>query len=323
VLVSINILNINEKHYLGRCLEGVLVQTYSPLEITVLDNGSTDGSAEFVRQHFPTVRLVENGRNLGYCAAHNKAIALTKGELVMPLNADCFLTPTFVAEMVAAIEADEKIGAEQGKLLLVRPEVATGRPPEALIDTTGIIITKSRRNFDRGQGQRDNGPFSQPGEVFGASGAAPLYKRAMLEDIKIGAEYFDESFFLYREEVDLAWRARLRGWRCVYVPSAVAYHARRFSPATRRQQPRWLRRLSYRNRYLMLIKNDTWPNILRHLPHILAFEAAMLAYVFVREPHLLGALPDLLRLLPQAWRKRAIIQRRALAKPGEIARWFV
>lgn len=321
-LVSINILNTNEKHYLGRCLDAIAAQTYPNLEVTVLDNGSTDGSVEFLRTHYPRVRVIENGRNLGYAPGHNVGFRICTGAYVMPLNTDIFLRPTFIAAKVAAMEADDRIGAVEGKLLRYDPN-HPDRPETNQIDSVGVVVRRSRRNFDRGQGEVDRGQYDRPEEVFGAGGSAPLYRRAMLEDVRFEDEYFDASFFIYREEVDLAWRMRLRGWRCVYTPDAVAYHVRGFSPATRRRQPRLFRRLSYRNRYLMLLKNETPRNLRRDLGPFLWFEFRQLGHVLFREPHLLRGWWEIARLAPRTLRQRRQIQRTRRASDADLARWFV
>ena len=321
-LVSINVLNTNEKHYLGRCLDAIAQQTYPNLEVTVLDNASTDGSVEFVRANYPPVRVIENGRNLGYTGGHNAGFAICSGDYVMPLNTDIFLRPGFVSALVAAIEHRDRIGAAQGKLLRYDPN-NPDRPETDQIDSVGVIVRRSRRNFDRAQGEIDRGQYDRPEWIFGAGGSAPLYRREMLEDVRYGDEYFDASFFIYREEVDLAWRAQLRGWCCVYTPAAVAYHVRGFSPQTRHRQPRRFRRLSFRNRYLMLLKNDTLGNLRRDLGPIAWFEFLQLGHVLLREPHLLRAWGEFLVRAPGAWRKRRQIQSTRTVGDDDIHRWFV
>jgi GT2 family glycosyltransferase len=144
----------------------------------------------------------------------------------------------------------------------------------------------------------------------------------MLEDVSIDGEYFDEAFFAYREEVDLAWRAQWRGWGCRYVPSAVAYHARTYSPETRHQQPAWLRQLQYRNRYLMLIKNASLRNLLWHAPYVLTTELAAFAYVLLVERELLPCYREVVELLPAMLRKRKKIMARRRVSDREMRRWF-
>lgn len=316
--VSVSILNYNGGKSVLTCVDSVIHQTYQPLEALLVDNASTDGSLDTVRRRYPDLRVYQNKTNLGFSGGHNIGIAQTSGEFVLTLNTDVVLKPTFVEEMLARIQRKPnqcKIGGVQGKLV--------SSDDHSVIDTTGLILTKSRRNFERGQGERDAGQFDQDGYVFGADACAGLYSRAMLEDVAISGEYFDETFFAYREIVDLSWRAQLRGWRILYAPRAIAFHERNFTPKTRKQQPPFLKQLSYRNRYLMIIKNDSLYGILRHFPYIVAFEVAMLGYVLVFEPHLLKAIPVLVGLLPAMWRKRQIVRARALVSDREVLKWFV
>ena len=151
-----------------------------------------------------------------------------------------------------------------------------------------------------------------------------LCRREMLEDIKLFGEYFDESFYLYKEELDLCWRARLRGWRVMYNPEAVAYHLRGWGRSTKREKiPAFIRRHSYKNRYLMILKDDHAINILKDLPFILWHEIKALAYMIFREPHLFLAWPRIFRLLPFTLRKRREIMKRAVVGPEEIRKWFI
>lgn len=175
--------------------------------------------------------LVRSHRNLGYAGAANRAIRESSGAYVLLLNPDVTLAPTFVERLPEVAERDPGIGSLTGKLLR-RP----AGPGECRIDSTGHVLYRSRWAADRGTGEPDRGQYDAPGEVFGVSDAAALYRRAMLEDVRVGAEYFPESFFAYLEDVDLDWRARLRGWRAYCVPGAVAHYARGPGPAVHRRR---------------------------------------------------------------------------------------
>ncbi len=325
-LVSANILNYNQKHYLSPCLASLLAQTYPEIEINFMDNGSSDGSAEFVRENYPEINLIENKENLWFTGGHNKGIRESKGDYILILNTDIVLLPNFVEEMVKAMERrdDKKIGAVQGKIFYLPPDQERPREEgERIIDTTGTVIYKSRRNFDRGQGEKDEGQYDRIEYVFWADACAGLYSREMLEDIAVEGEYFDETFLAYREIIDMAWRARARGWEVIYTPYAIAHHHRGFSHEARRKQSPFIRELSYRNRYLTLIKNDSLKGIIKGLPQLAAFEIAMLGYVLLVEPHLLKALFQVFKLLPKARRKRRIIRSRRLVSDDEILKWFL
>lgn len=319
-LVSVNILNTNERKYLGRCLSSVIAQTYPKIEITLIDNGSTDGSVEFVKENFPQVKIIENNANLYYCAGHNRGINQAKGEFILILNVDIFLEPDFVEKLVEGIKKSSEYGAAQAKIYNF---VRTKEDEVKIIDTVGIVVTKSRRNFDLGQGMYDYGQFDQPGEVFGADGAAPLYRRSALEKVKVFGEYFDEDFLIYREEVDLSWRLQMAGYKTVYVPEAKAYHIRGFSPLSRKRQSNFIKQLSYRNRLLTIVKNDTFSTYLLHSYRIIPFELAMLFYILIKERHLINAIIDFIQLLPRALAKRREFKPRIVHPPKEIIKWFV
>jgi GT2 family glycosyltransferase len=164
-------------------------------------------------------------------------------------------------------------------------------------------------------------------EVFGACGAAALYRRTLLTDVAIGGEYFDETFFAYYEDADLAWRAQWQGWRARYAPQAVALHARGWGDTLRKrgrtEKDASGPRLALRNRYLMTAKNDRLAHFLADLPLILIAEIPRLAYIAVTRPRILLGLPDLASTLPSAWAKKRQIRPRWVAEPGAVRSWFI
>jgi len=319
--VSVNILNTNERKFLEKTLPLILEQTYPAFEVTLIDNASTDGSVEYVRENFPGIRILENEENLGYTGGHNRGIRETDGEYVMLLNADIFMRPDFIEKKVSTIETDSSVGMAEGKLLQIRPD-ETGFPEYKIFDSIGLAINKMRKNCDRGYGIEDTGQYDREEYVFGPSGATPLYRREMLEDIRIDDEDLDSTFFIYREEVDLAWRAQLYGWKCLYNPEAVAYHVRGYSPKSRKQTPKHFRQLQFRNRYLMLVKNESLRNLFIHLPFFLAYELLQFGYVILREPHLFHAYAQFFQLLPEAMRKRKIISSKKRVTNSYMRQWF-
>jgi GT2 family glycosyltransferase len=184
-------------------------------------------------------------------------------------------------------------------------------PEERLdaIDTAGMTVDRLRKNRLVGHG-RPSLAFDRPAEAFGADGAVALYRRAALDDLALDGQVIDEDLVAWGSDADLAWRARLLGWRCVYEPEAMAYHVRTYSPSTRSRMPDWDRAVQFRNRYLMTAKNDPLSSLLRDLPRILAYELAALAFALVRERALLRAYREAVLLLPRMLRKRRAIQRK-------------
>lgn len=327
--VSITIVTWNSRLFIVSCLHSLSEQTLKDFEVTVIDNGSRDGTVELIEERFGRLfRLIRNGSNEGYCRAHNKGVAASTGKYVLTLNPDVFLAPTFLERMVQAISATGDIGSANGKLLRVGPssfeENGFRIPPgEPIIDSTGLMMLPTRRQFLRGHMSKDEGQFDQMTEVFGPDGAAALYRREMLEDVRIDGQYFDESFFSHKEDVDLAWRAQLRGWKSVYAPDAVAYHVRGFKPGDRVGMSPEVKRHAVKNRYLMMLKNELLSTFLRDWLHILSYEIRILGYILLFERSSLRAYWDSIRLAPHALHWRKIIQRRRKADPSYMAGLFV
>jgi GT2 family glycosyltransferase len=311
--VGINILVFNHSEYVERCIESVLGQTYPSIKIMVMDNNSSDNSVDIVRESFSQIPITINENNIGFASGHNRAAKMLKTFYFMPLNPDVFMTPTFVEELVNAIESGEDIGMAGGKLLR----------PDRSIDSIGLALHKNRKNYEIGSGEIDNKQYDNKHFIFGPLGAAPLYKMDMLEDISIDGEYFDEDFFAYREEVDLAWRAQLKKWKCIYSPKAIALHVHAYNKKTRNRQPKFNRYLQFRNRYFMIIKNDNIWDIMRHLIPILAYEIMAFVFAVLREPFLLRAYFDVILKLKRIIKKRKTIMREKKADERYILQWFM
>ena len=297
----------NSVRVVSGCIESLLAEGTGVSEIIAVDNASTDDTREVVRRYDP-VHLIENPANLGFAAAANQGIRASKGEFILLVNPDVSFRPGFVAPLVAALEADTEAGAAAP--LLIRPDGMT-------VDSAGLVMGKDRKAVDRGRDEVNAGQYGAPCRVFGASGAAALYRRSMLEDAAVDGEYFDESFFAYKEDVDLAWRANLLGWKTLYVPSAVAVHGRGWKTSSRGDVPRPIRRRSHANRYLTIIKNDDPVNFAIHGPRVLVYELKLFFYSLLFEPFLLLACGDVMRLLGGAIKKRrAVMARRRLSPRG-------
>ena len=318
-LVSVGIVSWNSGGDLPRCLASLRRQDYPQLELVVVDNASTDDSLTLVRDAFPRATVIANAQNRGFCGGHNQAITASKGAYYLPLNPDVDLDPDYISNAVQAMNSGPDVGLVATLLFLgTRSE----RPRR--IDSTGLFIDRKRRQYLRGFQEIDRGQYRQTEEVFGVDGAAPVYRRAMLEDVKIDGEYFDEAFFAHKEDVDLSWRARILGWRCVYTPSATAYHRRTFRPAkgTRRLIDADIKLHGVKNRYLLLLKNEALPGLRRDWPRIAFYDAEILVYLLVFERSSLRAFPRLLGSWTRALRWRREIRNRAKVSPAEQAAWF-
>jgi len=316
-LVSVVVVSYNSERDIARCLESVSRQTYSPLDVLVIDNDSSDGTEETVRGWATRVRFVRNSSNIGFAAAHNQGIRLSAGAYYLALNPDVEMTPAFVEELVKAMEVDPRVGSVSGKLL--RFATVNGAP---LIDSTGIYMTPSIRHLDRGSGKPDRGQYDRLQYVFGASGAAPLYRRRMLEAVSIDGECFDEDFFAYREDADLAWRAQLLGWRALYTPHAVARHERKVLPERRRSLPDVINMHSAKNRFLLRIKNQTPLELVALLLPSLWRDLQVIGYVFLCERSSLPGLVFVARHFGRFRCKRRRIMSQRRATGWQMLRWF-
>lgn len=328
-VISIVILNYNGEKLLHPCLDSVLKLNCGEREVIFLDNASTDKSVEYVFKNYPDVRLVANEKNLGYAGGANQAIAISKGEFVMILNPDIIFEPDYLDILMKRLKHDAKIGAIIGKL---RKFDFERHRKTSLIDSAGLLMFKNRRCVDRGQGEEDRGQYDTAEEVFGITGAAPLYRRSALEDIKVCGEIFDNDFFMYKEDVDVSWRLRLFGWKCFYEPAAVAYHGRGTGVLSRDSSlkvaknrgalSKFQRFYSYKNERLMRVKNELLSHTLRDLPHILFKGVLMSGWIVLREQFLFKSLWRFLKQLPRALKKRREIMKKRKATAKEIKKWF-
>lgn len=211
-LVSTIIVNYNGLKFLKRCISSLLEQTYPDIEIILVDNGSTDNSIEFIKKEFPSVKIIANNENLGFAKGNNIGIREAKGDLIATLNNDTEVTSKWIEELVKAINSDNNVGMCSSKILFMNDP--------KIINSTGMRISRSGACWDRGIFEYDTGQYEQIEEIFGPCACAAMYRKEMLE--KIGL--FDEDFYAYMEDSDLAFRGRLTGWKCLYVPTAVVYH---------------------------------------------------------------------------------------------------
>lgn len=210
--VSVIIPNWNGAVHLPTCLESLRRQTWRSLEVIVVDNGSVDGSLDLLAREYPEVRVLALGANRGFAGAVNAGIRAARGEFIVLLNNDTEADPHWLEEVVAAFERHPEAGLVASKMLLFdRRDV---------FHTAGDYYRVDGRPGNRGVWETDRGQYDQEEYVFSACGGSAAYRRAMLEEIGL----LDEDFFYSCEDVDLAWRAQLAGWRCVYAPRAVVYH---------------------------------------------------------------------------------------------------
>jgi GT2 family glycosyltransferase len=313
--LSIQIVTWNSADVIEACLESLCAQTLRAFEAIVVDNASQDDTRERVARVFAKGldgTLILSERNSGFCGGQNRALASGSAPWVFFLNPDTALPPDFVSqakEVVANLD----------------PEVGTVAPlilrSDGRVDSSGLFLDQMRRVFDRGQGGPRN-PLASPEDIFGCTGAAALHRRAMLLDVAEMGQVLDERLFAYFDDLDLSWRAQLRGWRCRFVPSLVVTHARAGRNAIRPVEGRpgrsWEQRLVLRNRLLVLLKCERGYDALAALPWLLPYELLRLFYVAFRAPGALVGYLDALRLAPSILRSRRYLQERS--RPARLLR---
>jgi GT2 family glycosyltransferase len=320
--VTISLVTFNGSRWMPGCIASVVAQTFDDFELLVLDNASSDDTVAKIEEVGDSrVAIERSTENLGYAAGHNRNIEKARGEFVLLLNQDVELDPEFIASVIPHFDADQGVGSVQARIRrLDGPGLRTDQ-----LDTIGLAMNRDRRVISRGQGATDGAKYAETGIVFGVDGPAPVYRLSALFDAQEpsaggGWEVLDEAFFMYKEDVDLAWRLHRLGWKTVYEPAALAWHGRGSGgpgaitmleiARTNWQIARWVKTISWRNQRLMQAKNDRALDYLRDLPWIARRELLSWAFILVADPLRMAALPGLVRALPDTLRKRRFLARR-------------
>ncbi len=339
--VAVIIVNWNGRRFLENCLNSLSAQTYHPIKIYFVDNGSDDTSVAFVEKAYSHVTLIRNSSNLGFAEANNQGIkaALADPEIshIALLNNDTEVDPDWLNSLLQGMQTDTTIGVAASKIY--------NFTQRDIIDSVGDSFSRTTgRVRNRGHNERDEGQYELFEEVFAACAAACLIRRETLEDICMDGSYFDTDFGSYIEDVDLCIRARLAGWTCWYVPTARVYHVG--SGTSSRLVRTWKYSISQRNRIFTVIKNMPFPYVVVLLFHYLipirdAAYVALKLFPFLRRFRTNPAAPiesslsiqdvgyvyvqgtlGALRLLPKMLKKRRIIQRSRVISNNEVRRWF-
>jgi hypothetical protein len=319
-LISVVVVNWNRRELLRACLASLARQTGVEFETIVVDNGSTDGSAEMAEREFGR-RVIRNTENRGFCAANNQGIAAARGEFIALLNNDAEAEPGWLAALERACSGRADVGMAASKVLVWEDP---GR-----IDKVGHLIFPDGQNRGRGSGTEDRGQYDREEEVLWPDGCAAMYRKRMLE--RIGG--FDEDFFAYGDDAELGVRARIAGWKCIYTPEAVVRHHR--GSTLGKDSVRRLE-LIERNRLLLAIKLFPWSLLWLNPVYFAARVAAGLAAArrgqgdTAHFPGMRGKWAmacalirgdlEALRLAPRMLRKRADIRRIRRLTSGEVRR---
>ncbi len=219
-------------------------------------------------------------------------------------------------------ESPQRLKPGYSPALSGTPECVPLQGQTRIIDSTGIYFTRNMRHLDRGAEKTDRGQYDRPQYVFGASGAAVLFRRDFIQDVSVEGEFFDEDFFAFREDGDLAWRAQVMGWKCLYTPAAVAWHVRRVTPERRKDLPLVINWHSVKNRFLMRGKNASGWLCWRLFLPVAWRDLMTFGYALVRDQRMLSALAYPWRVRESIRRKRAIIQSRRKVSDRDLLWWF-
>jgi GT2 family glycosyltransferase len=295
----------NSGGVIDACLAALAAQTSRQFEVIVVDNASADGCAdraEAWRDRLPSLTVVREHENRGFCGGMNRAAAASTTPWVLFVNPDAVLPPDFMATALDVVETlPRTVGAIAPCILL----------PDGVVDSTGLSMDRFRRAYDRdGGAPADRRMLASP-DVLGCTGAVALLRRAMLDDVAVDGPVLDEQIFAYYDDLDLAWRAVLKGWVCRYEPRLTATHHRMARNAIRglANRPTRVRdqMLSVRNRLLVMARCDRPGDVLRALPWLLPFELLRVAYLTLKAPRVLRAYVEAAQALPGAFGARARI----------------
>ncbi|MBU1348890.1 glycosyltransferase family 2 protein [Patescibacteria group bacterium] len=343
--ISVDVVTWNSMAYVPNLLASLHEQDMAGFTVTMVDNASTDGTLAWIQTNHPEVALLRNFRNQGFSRAYNQAISLAfsrwgdaplESRYVLVANPDIEFAPNALRQMMAVMDAEPDVAVCGPMLLRCYMEAGSDEDRHEVvrtnvIDSTGLQIRKTRRVVDRGAGQEHNGQFDLGTEVFGFSGACVMFRASALLASKLAGELFDEDFFAYKEDVDLAWRMRRLGFKARFVPSAVAWHHRRVPSAPgagwvrsftrRRSRSPFVKFLSTRNHGWVILKNDTVGNLLLHLPWWLLYELAKAFACLFSWSSLKGEVASLAGI-SRMLRKRAELVKRAKVGGVAIRTWM-
>jgi GT2 family glycosyltransferase len=306
--LSVQIVTWNSAAVIGACLDALARQQSRAFEVVVVDNASADDTVAIIGSRhdaLPGRQLVRERQNRGFCGGQNLATARSQADWVLFLNPDTVLPPAFIGDAIAAASrAAADVGAIAPCIML----------PDGTIDSTGLAMDRFRRAYDRDRRQHADRRMAADRSVFGCTGAVALLRRQMLDDVAVDGQVLDENIFAYYDDLDLSWRAALRGWRCQYDPALVAIHQRAArnairAVAGRRTAPRD-QQLSVRNRLLVMARCDRPLDVVVALPWLVAFELARIAYLAWRAPAVLKAYREAFDHLGDALRARRTIHDR-------------
>lgn len=322
-LLTISLATHNGERLLPTCLAGIKSQTFKDFDLTVFDDHSQDASVDSVRREFPQARIVESEKNCGFAQAHNECIRQSQSAYVLVLNQDVFMEETYCQQLVDFMESHPECAEISGTLF--RCDELTSHPSKSILDACGMEVVKRYFVRNRKEGLPAYFQDTAPMEVFGVPATAVLYRRSALSDVAFpqvdGAQFFDQDHFMYKEDVDLSFRLRWRGWKAALLPNAAAHHVRTQRKGVRDNSR--INELSYQNTLFVEIKNISGGLFARIFPQLIFFEIAKFFFLCIFERETLQGLKNLLVSLPRMKTKRRFILSRRVLTNKEMFSWFL
>ena len=301
--VTAIIVNWNDKDVIVECIQSILDQNRNEIDIIISDNGSKDDSVEFIRRRFPSVKIIENGKNLGFGSAINRGLGLAKGDYLLFLNSDLKLHSKCVGELAKVLENDSNVGGTIPKILHI--------DQQNIINSLGVLINYTGIAYPNLLGQKDPG-YQEPFES--ACGGIFMLKREVYETV--GG--FDEDLFLYHEDHDLSWRIRLAGWHLKVIPQAIMYHHYKFNKGILKYYS------SEKNRLHILLKNMEVKTLALISPALIIVEFSQWFHAAINKWFLLKMKSyfEILILLPSILTKRKKLKLLRKVSDKEITRVY-
>lgn len=304
--ISVIILNFNGKEYLKECLDSLAKQSYKDFEVIFVDNNSKDDSVEYVKSNYPKVKIIKNNKNYGFAEGNNIGIRKAKGEFIFILNNDTKVDKNCLKNLVKFAKNNLDYGSFSPSLLFY------DNPTK--INSIGLLAFKDGSGIDLGIGCNYLDYKSR--DIFGVSGGASFFRKEMLEDIKINDDYFDSDFFCYYEDLDLAFRAQLKGWKSRYIQEAIVYHKMR---GTAKKFNGLGEYYGIRNKVFMIIKNYPFKLLVKMFPVIILRQGVSCFYHLIRfNLNAIKARLSIFPLIPKMLSKRRIIQKSRIVKNIEM-----
>lgn len=319
VKVSVSVVVWNHSSTIEKCITSLLSQTHPNVEIIILDNNSSDDSRQILKKFETICSIHFNEVNVGFCGGHNKNFTKANGDFVLLANPDMIFESDYISNALKTFGINNKIGTVCGVLY---SHVIEGY--RYIIDGAGLKLTASRRFRLMWRGSELKRLPNSDFEVFGADGASPMYRRAMINDVSIDGSFFDELFFAHKEDHDISWRSQLAGWKTICCRSCLAYHPRSFKPGdlkVRRQISDTVKFHAAKNQLILILKNESIVSFLINFPFIFTHQALSFFYFLLFEPQSLKAYGFVLKNLSVILKNRRKVQRKNIIGTIELIKW--